>query len=215
MTRKVLLLLIFAAALVGAVGCEENLPEQKQEPFVPVEPGARLERHCDIVCLNTEDGSLTPLEQLQDKLQLDKKQLSQESLNKLKTAAKEQLLDVSASKDALPEPVKRFVLLNKSVPEKVKDAMKSANVRNYSVFLVKIDANYYAVRTLEYIGQNYDLDWLDLTRNPDFVEWNNACEECQIPVVGKTGEGGLIQWSLSGNEVLYLPLGEEAVGSRQ
>lgn len=220
MKQNIILLLLFSAAvLIGAVGCEENQPEQKQETFVPVEPGVRLERHCDILCLNTEDGSLTPLEQLQEKLQLDKKQLNQESLDKLKTAAKEQMMDVTANKDALPEPVKRFVLLNKSVPDKVTEAMKTSNIRNYSIFLVKVDTNYYAIRTFEYIGQNFDLDWLDLTRNPDFVEWNNACEECQIPIVGKTGEGGLIQWSLSGDEVLYLPLAEEkedeAVGNRQ
>ena len=98
------------------------------------------------------------------------------------------------------------MLLNKSVPAQVMEAMKNANIRNLSVFLVKVDTSFYAIRTFEYIGQNFELDWLDLTRNQDYIEWNNACEECQIPVTGKTGEGGLIQWSLSGDEILYLPL---------
>ncbi len=216
MKRNIILLLFSVAVLIGAAGCfDEKEPEQIQEPFVPVEPGVRLERHCDILCLNTEDGSLTPLEQLQEKL-------GKESLDKLAKAAKDKMLDVSAKKEVLPEPVERFMLLNKSVPGQVLEAMRNANIRNLSVFLIKVDTNYYAIRTFEYIGQNYELDWLDLTRNQDYIEWNNACEECQIPVTGKTGEGGLIQWSLSGDEIMYLPLekrdGEEkedeAVGSR-
>ena len=217
MTRKLLSLLFSVAVLIAAAGCfEEKESVQTQESFVPVEPGIRLERHCEILCLNTEDGMLTPLEELQEKL-------GKESLDKLAKAAKDKMLDVSAKKESLPEPVERFMLLNKSVPAQVMEAMKNANVRNLSVFLVKIDTSYYAIRTFEYIGQNYDLDWLDLTRNQDYIEWNNACEECQIPVTGKTGEGGLIQWSLSGDEIMYLPLEkrdieekeDEAVGNRQ
>ena len=209
MKRYLFSLFCSAAVLVSAVGCmEEKEPEQALENFVPVEPGVRLERHCDILCLNTEDGSLTSLEQLQEKL-------GKESLDKLAKAAKDKMLDVSAKKEVLPEPVERFMLLNKSVPGQVLEAMRNANIRNLSVFLVKVDTNYYAIRTFEYIGQNYELDWLDLTRNQDYIEWNNACEECQIPVTGKTGEGGLIQWSLSGDEIMYLPLekrdGEEEV----
>ena len=203
MKRLSLLLLCSVAILIGTTGCiEENEPKQSLEDFVPVEPGPRLERHCDILCLNTEDGSLTPLEQLQEKL-------GKESIDKLAAAAKEKMLDVSSKKEAYPEPVERFVLLNKSIPDKVTEAMTNANIRNFSIFIVKVDINYYALRTFEYIGQNYELDWLDLTRNQDFIEWNNACEECQIPVAGKTGEGGLIQWSLSGDEILYLPLNNE------
>lgn len=217
MKRNIVLLLFSVVVLIGAAGCfEEKEPEQVQEPFVPVEPGVRLERHCDILCLNTEDGSLTPLEQLQEKL-------GKESLDKLAKAAKDKMLDVTAKKDVLPESVERFMLLHKSVPGQVMEAMKNANIRNLSVFLVKVDTSYYAIRTFEYIGQNYELDWLDLTRNQDYIEWNNACEECQIPVTGKTSEGGLIQWAISGDEILYLPLekrdGEEkedeAVGNRQ
>ena len=30
-----------------------------------------------------------------------------------------------------------------------------------------------------------------------YTEWNNECEKYQIPIVGKSEEGGLIQWSLS------------------
>ena len=113
MTRKILSLLFSAAVLIGIAGCfEEKEPEQTQEPFVPVEPGIRLERHCDILCLNTEDGTLTPLEQLQEKL-------GKESLDKLAKAAKDKMLDVSAKKEALPEPVERFMLLHKSVPGQV------------------------------------------------------------------------------------------------
>lgn len=200
MKLNIILLLFSVAVLIGAAGCfEEKESAPVQEPFVPVEPGIRLERHCEILCLNTEDGSLTPLEQLQEKL-------GKESLDKLASAAKDQMLDVSSKKDALPESVERFMILNKGIPAQVMEAMKNANIRNLSVFLIKVDSNYYAIRSFEYIGQNFELDWLDLTRNPDFVEWNNACEECQIPVVGNSGEGGLIQWSLSGNEILYLPL---------
>ena len=97
MKRKIALLLFSVAVLIGAAGCfEEKEPEQIQEPFVPVEPGVRLERHCDILCLNTEDGSLTPLEQLQEKL-------GKESLDKLAKAAKDKMLDVSAKKEVLPD----------------------------------------------------------------------------------------------------------------
>ena len=200
MTHKLLSLLFSAAVLIAAAGCfEEKELEQTPEPFTPVEPGIRLERHCDVLCLNTEAGTLTPLEQLQESL-------GKESLDKLAKAAKDKMLDVSAKKETLPEPVERFMLLNKNVPAQVMEAMKNSNVRNLSVFLVKVDASYYAVRTFEYIGQNFELDWLDLIRNPDYVEWNNACEECQIPVTGKSGDGGLIQWSISGDEILYLPL---------
>ena len=52
-------------------------------------------------------------------------------------------------------------------------------------------------------------------RNQDYIEWNNACEECQIPVAGKTGEGGLIQWSISGDEIMYLPLEKRDVEEKE
>ena len=199
MNRYLFSLFCSAAVLVSAVGCmEEKEPEQVQETFVPVEPGVRLQRHCQILCLNTEDGELTPLEQLQEKL-------GKQSLDKLASAAKEKMLDVTA-KSALPEPVKRFMLLHNSVPAACETAIKNANIRNLSVFLVKVDVNYCAIKSFEYIGKNFELDWLELTRNPDYTEWNNACEECQIPIVGKSEDGGLIQWSLSGDEIMYLPL---------
>ena len=204
MTRKLLSLLFSAAVLIGAVGCfEEKLPEQNLEPFVPVEPGERLQRYCQVLCLNTEDGELSPVEQqIYDDLQGAKqKKLSKESLDKLASDTKEKMLDLS-----VPKPIERFTQLYQNVPAKVTEAMTNANIRNLSVFLVKVDTNFYAIRTFEYIGKNFEQDWLDLTRNPDFVEWNNACEECQMPVVGKTEAGGLIQWSLDGNEIMYLPL---------
>lgn len=201
MKRNIILLLFSVAVVIGAAGCfEENKKEQTPETFVPVEPGVRIQRFCQLLCLNTADGALTPLEELQEKLGKD----SADKLDKMASAAKQQMLDLT-NKETLPEAVERFMLLNKSIPEKVVKAMSDTNFRNLSVFLVKIDANYYAIRTFEYIGQNYELDWLDLTRNPDYIEWNNVCEECQIPV-GSSGEGGLIQWSLSGDEILYLPL---------
>ena len=52
MTRKLLSLLFSVAVLIGAAGCfEEKKPEQNQETFVPVEPGVRLQRFCQILCI--------------------------------------------------------------------------------------------------------------------------------------------------------------------
>ena len=210
MTRKLLSLLFFAVILIGAAGCfEEKKPEQNQETFVPVEPGVRLQRFCQILCINTEDGELTPLEQLQDNLRLQEKlkpneKLSEDSINTLAKAVDDQKVD----KNALPATVEKFKNLHQDVPAPVVEAMKNANIRNLSVFLSIIDSNYYAIRTFEYIGEknNFEQDWRNLTRNSDFIEWNNSCEECLIPIVGKSVEGGQIQWMLPGEEIMYLPL---------
>lgn len=192
-------LLVILSLTLFCSGCYEDKTVQPQEnTFVPVEPGERLQRICQVICLNSDDGSLTPMEQLQEKI-------GKQEYDKQIVSAKQKLEADSPNMKQLSESAKRFLELNQKIPPKTLEAMKKANIRNFSIFLVRLENNHYAIRTFEYIGANFANDWLDLSRSEDYKLWSDACEECQIPM-GKQAEGGLVSWTLAGDEIVYLPL---------
>lgn len=70
-----------------------------------------------------------------------------------------------------------FLQLNKNLPEKVKEEIKAANFQNYSVWMAQAsDGDYYAVRYIEYVGNQFDLDYLTLIRSPEYKKWMRSQE---------------------------------------
>lgn len=70
-----------------------------------------------------------------------------------------------------------FLQLNKNLPEKVKEEIKGNNFQNYSVWMAQAsNGDYYAVRYIEYVGNQFDLDYLTLIRSPEYKKWMRAQE---------------------------------------
>ncbi|MDO4585305.1 MAG: L-rhamnose mutarotase [Planctomycetia bacterium] len=70
-----------------------------------------------------------------------------------------------------------FLQLNKNLPDKVKEEIQATNFQNYSVWMAQAsDGNYYAVRYIEYVGNQFDLDYLTLIRSPEYKKWMRSQE---------------------------------------
>jgi L-rhamnose mutarotase len=77
----------------------------------------------------------------------------------------------------------------------VRDLMEKYNMRNFSIFRFRVDAErelifgYY-----EYCGDDYEADQAALAREPRNIEWLKQCDPCQIPLrEGDEGWGAMEQ----------------------
>jgi len=87
-----------------------------------------------------------------------------------------------------PDKVEDYLQLHKQVPVAVKKALREHHVRNYSIYLKMVESNElddqnYAVRYYEYVGSSHEVDMTMLARDPDFRQWRDACEACQLSLL--------------------------------
>lgn len=212
-------LLLLSAILIASclLGCVESKKTANQDEFVPAKVLPRVERHCSLIRLNGEMGDMSDA---------DPQKLAKELVPPLVERYRQ--LHVAAKKADAEEGAQDLTSDNNSeaasvtaeepgigvaqnpaditcMPKEVADAIRQANIRNYSIFITKINKVYYAIRYFDYVGKNFDVDWMDLERNKTFTQWRNACEECQLPLPADKTEGSAISmlWELNAEEVFY------------
>jgi L-rhamnose mutarotase len=81
--------------------------------------------------------------------------------------------------------VEKYKELHRNVPQAVKDALKKAHIKNYSIFL-KDDMlfSYY-----EYTGIDHDGDFEKMKCIPEVAQWWDICMPLQVPLdTRKAGE---------------------------
>ena len=94
------------------------------------------------------------------------------------------------------EDTEKYKTLHRNVPEKVKEAITAANIKNYSIF-IKDDLlfSYY-----EYTGTDHAKDMEKMRSIPEVTEWWDICMPLQIPL--ETREEG--EWWAFMESVFYL-----------
>lgn len=195
-------------------GCWESEKQgARQEECVPVKVQPRVERHCSLIRLNGEMGDMAAEDY--QKREKDLVPPLIERYRQLHTIQKkEQGKDSENSETVAPETAGETenataTAHNPSditcMPNDVAEAIQKANIRNYSIFITKINKIYYAIRYFDYVGKNFDVDWVELERNKSFAQWRNACDECQLPLPADKTEGSAITmlWELNAEEIFY------------
>jgi L-rhamnose mutarotase len=70
----------------------------------------------------------------------------------------------------------------------VRDLLTKYNMRNFSIFLQKLDdGNYYEFGYYEYVGSDFEADMEKLAAEPRNIEWLKVCDPMQIPLEGYEG----------------------------
>lgn len=99
-----------------------------------------------------------------------------------------------------PLQEKEFIRLQREMPAAVKAAIREHHLQNYSVFVCRTQEDIYAIRYYDYVGQNHMEDLSSLARVPEYTEWRNACEECEVTLLKPSGGG----WWAPSEEILHL-----------
>jgi L-rhamnose mutarotase len=67
----------------------------------------------------------------------------------------------------------------------VRDLLSKYNMRNFSIFLQKLDdGNYYEFGYYEYVGNDFEVDMEKLAAEPRNIEWLKVCDPMQVPLEG-------------------------------
>jgi len=87
-----------------------------------------------------------------------------------------------------PEYIEEYKKLHADSNPGVRDLLKEANIRNFSIFLHKLkDGNYYEFGYYEYTGNDFEADMGKLSKHPRNIEWLKICDPMQIPLEGYDG----------------------------
>jgi len=81
------------------------------------------------------------------------------------------------------EKLAEYKQLHAAVWPEVAQALRAANIRNYSIYLRKLDdGNYYLFSYFEYVGQDFAGDMAKMAANPDVKRWWTLTDPCQKPL---------------------------------
>ena len=98
------------------------------------------------------------------------------------------------------EKLEEYKKLHTAVWPDVLKMIKECNLRNYSIYLHKLDdGNYYLFSYFEYTGQNFDADMAKMAADSTTQEWWNVCKPCQKPLETRA-EG---EWWVNMEEVFH------------
>jgi len=85
-----------------------------------------------------------------------------------------------------PERIAEYQRLHADSNPGVRDLLRKANIRNFSIFLRQLDdGQYYLFGYYEYTGSNYDADMAKLAAEPRNKEWLLVTDPMQIPLKGE------------------------------
>ena len=99
-----------------------------------------------------------------------------------------------------PDREEEFRELHKKIPRPVKEAIHQFGIRDYSVCICGTNDGFYAIRYYEYVGDEHEGDMAALGRDPDFKDWRNACEECEVPLLSPVPG----KWWSPAKEIVHL-----------
>ena len=92
-----------------------------------------------------------------------------------------------------PEKMAYYKELHANTWEGVLRAIKEYNIRNFSIYLKKIDDKYYLFSYYEYIGDNYELDMKKIAADSTTQRWWRETDPCQQPLPDAAAKGMI--WS--------------------
>jgi len=99
-----------------------------------------------------------------------------------------------------PEKIEEYKKLHSAVWPSVLETIGDCNIRNYSIYLGKLDdGKYYLFSYFEYIGEDFKSDMQKMAADPTTQRWWELCKPCQIPLQGRApGE-----WWMNMEEVFH------------
>jgi L-rhamnose mutarotase len=84
------------------------------------------------------------------------------------------------------DKVEEYKELHAAVWPEVLKMIEGCNIRNYSIYLHKLDeAGYYLFSYFEYVGQDFDADMARMAADPTTQKWWDVCKPCQQPLENK------------------------------
>jgi L-rhamnose mutarotase len=86
-----------------------------------------------------------------------------------------------------PEHVEAYLKLHADDHPGVRDLLQKYNLRNFNIFLQKIDNQWFEFGYYEYVGINFSADMTALANEPRNIYWLEICNPMQIPLDGETG----------------------------
>jgi len=81
-----------------------------------------------------------------------------------------------------PEKIEYYKELHAKVWPEVIKKIKECNIKNYSIYLQKIDGNYYLFSYFEYTGDDFDKDMKKMAADNTTQEWWKLTDPTQIPL---------------------------------
>ncbi len=89
-----------------------------------------------------------------------------------------------------PEKVDEYKRLHAAVWPDVLAMIEQCNIRNYSIFLRRLDdGRYYLFSYFEYCGDDFDADMAKMAADSTTQQWWRHCMPCQAPLETRaTGE---------------------------
>ena len=80
-----------------------------------------------------------------------------------------------------PEKLEHYKQLHANPWSSVNDALKRANIRNYSIYLTQFDdGNWYLFSYLEYTGHDFEADMKKIAENSEVQRWWKETDHCQF-----------------------------------
>lgn len=81
------------------------------------------------------------------------------------------------------EKLEEYKKLHAAVWPDVLKMIETCNIRNYSIYLHKLDdAGYYLFSYFEYVGDNFDADMAKMAADSTTQKWWDVCKPCQKPL---------------------------------
>ena len=82
-----------------------------------------------------------------------------------------------------PEKVEEYKKLHAAVWPDVLKMIRQCNIRNYSIYLRKLDdGQQYLFSYFEYVGNNFAADMAKMAADPTTQKWWSVCKPCQKPL---------------------------------
>jgi L-rhamnose mutarotase len=99
-----------------------------------------------------------------------------------------------------PDKIDEYKKLHAAVWPDVLKMITQCNIRNYSIYLRKIEGRYYLFSYFEYTGGDFAGDMAKMAADPTTQRWWECCKPCQAPLADRA-EG---EWWANMEEVFHL-----------
>lgn len=81
-----------------------------------------------------------------------------------------------------PKKIEYYKQLHAKPWPQVLSKIKDCNIRNYSIYLQKIDDRYFLFSYFEYVGDNFDADMKKMAADSSTQRWWKETDPCQLPL---------------------------------
>ena len=98
------------------------------------------------------------------------------------------------------EKLEEYKRLHAAVWPSVLKMIEQCNIRNYSIYLHKLDqAGYFLFSYFEYTGEDFDADMAKMAADETTQKWWGVCKPCHQPLENKAEE----EWWANMEEVFH------------